>query len=130
MFSISCKYISVFPEPVTPYSKNFSYMCFFIDCSIWLYASSCSCVSFIFFVYSSHILNGLREMLILKDANISYVYLNAFKIDNMQEIIKLFKEVNKENAKESEEKINNMLEGNTDKGFLYKETIYRVKKNG
>ena len=78
-------------------------------------------------VYSSHILNGLREMLILKDANIPYVYLNAFKIDNMQEIIKLFKEVNKDNAKESEEKINNMLEGNTDKGFLYKETVYKVK---
>ena len=78
-------------------------------------------------VYSSQILNGLSEMLILKEAGIPYVYLNAFKIDNMQEIIKLFKDADKGNVLEYEAKINNMLEGNTDKGFLYKETVYKVK---
>ena len=78
-------------------------------------------------VYSSHILNGLRELFVLKNAGISYVYLNSFKIDNMNEIIKLYKEAKEDNCLEFESKINNMLEGNTDKGFLYKETVYKVK---
>ena len=39
-------------------------------------------------------------------------------------VVKMFKE----EKQESEEKINEMFE-NTSKGFLYKETIYRVKKN-
>lgn len=78
-------------------------------------------------VYSSHILNGLREMLILKEAGVSYVYLNTFLIDDMREIIKLYQDANKTNALSFEKCIDEMLEGNTDKGFLYKETVYKVK---
>ena len=62
----------------------------------------------------------------LKNYQIDYVTLNAFDIDDekFMKVVKMFKE----GKQESEEKINEMFE-NTSKGFLYKETIYRVKKN-
>ena len=77
-------------------------------------------------IYSAHILNGYQEYLKLKNYQIDYVTLNAFDIDDEKfiKVVKMFKEV----KQESEEKINEMFE-NTSKGFLYKETIYRVKKN-
>ena len=77
-------------------------------------------------IYSAHILNGYQEYLKLKNYQIDYVTLNAFDIDDEKftKVVKMFKE----EKQESEEKINEMFE-NTSKGFLYKETIYRVKKN-
>lgn len=78
-------------------------------------------------VYSAYILNGLREMFELEKAGINYVYLNSFNIDDMNEIIRLYKIATPNNAKAFEQKIDKMLEGNTDKGFLYKETVYKVK---
>lgn len=80
-------------------------------------------------VYSSNIMCGLDEYLILKD-HIDYVTLNSFNIDNnkFQEVIKCFKEINENNKQRLSEKINKMF-NNIDKGFLYKETIYRVKKD-
>ncbi len=76
--------------------------------------------------YSSHILNGIDEYL---KVNVDYVVLNSFNIDiNLFiEIIKLFKTVNEDNVLEYKEKIDSCL--NTDKGFLNKSTIYKVKNN-
>ena len=74
--------------------------------------------------YSSHILNGVEEMLSIKS---DYVVLNSFGIDDdiFMEVLEMYNNVNKSNVKEYNEKINSML--NTNKGFLYKETIYKVK---
>lgn len=81
-------------------------------------------------VYSSNILNGLDEMLILKENNIDYVVLNSFDIvDSLfTEVVNLFTNVTKDNVKSYNNKINEMFD-NIDKGFLYKETVYKVKNN-
>lgn len=77
-------------------------------------------------IYSAHILNGYKEYLNLENDKVDYITLNAFNIEEAKflEIVKMFREKKEEN----EEKINTIL-NNTDKGFLYKETIYKVKKN-
>jgi len=76
-------------------------------------------------VYSSAILNGLEEFERLENIDVSYVTLNSYRIpeDKFIEVVKLF---SKREYKSTE--IDKMFD-NTDKGFLYKETIYRVKKN-
>lgn len=77
-------------------------------------------------VYSSHILNGLNEFLLL---NVHYVTLNSFNIDEekLKKVAYMFKTVNKENVSNYDAEINKMF-NNIDKGFFYKETIYKVKK--
>ena len=74
--------------------------------------------------YSSHILNGIEEMLKI---DTDYVVLNSFSIndDTFREVLKMFNSVNKSNVLEYNERINSLLE--TNKGFLYSETIYKVK---
>lgn len=76
-------------------------------------------------VYSSSILNGLMEFKRLESLNVSYVTLNSYRIlnDKFIEVAKLFY-----NRNYDSNKIDEMFP-NADKGFLYKETIYRVKKN-
>ncbi len=78
-------------------------------------------------VYSPHYLNGLKESLLLK--NIDYFYLNSYgiEIESYQKIVKDFKEATEKNQDQLEKEIDSLLEGNTDKGFLYKETVYKVK---
>lgn len=81
-------------------------------------------------VYSSHILNGIEETLRLKDMGIDYVLLNSFNIDSniFIDAVKMFKSANKKNIKELSDNIDSKLL--TNRGFLYNETIYRVKKDG
>ncbi len=67
--------------------------------------------------YSSKILNGLDEINILSKNKVAYVTYNSFNIDD-NKFLKVLEGENPDN-----------LFNNTDKGFLYKETIYRVKKN-
>ena len=76
--------------------------------------------------YSSRVLNGINEVL---KVNVDYIILNSLSINNeiFKEIVMMYKTVNKDNINEYNDKINSMLE--TDLGFLYKETIYKVKKN-
>ena len=76
-------------------------------------------------VYSNNILNGIEEYL---DLDVDYVVLNSYNIDNFEYVIDLFNSVNENNKNEYYNKIKDMY-GNVDKGFLYKETVYRVKKN-
>ena len=82
-------------------------------------------------VYGSSILNGLNEYLILKDKNIDYVTINSFNIEDkkIKNVLEMFKNVNEDNKNELNENLEKMF-NNLDKGFLYKETIYRVKKDG
>lgn len=81
-------------------------------------------------VYSASILNGLTESTILKEENIDYGLITSFMIetDDMVTILKKFHEVDKTTAPKLEEEINLLLEKPTDKGFFYKETVFRVKK--
>jgi len=65
-------------------------------------------------VYSSEILDGFEEY---KNLDIDYVTLNEFNIDR-ETFIKV---LDRYNNKESN------YELNTDKGFLYKSTIYKIK---
>ncbi|MFV0249535.1 MAG: U32 family peptidase [Bacilli bacterium] len=76
-------------------------------------------------IYSASILNGFDEYLELKNNKIDYVTLNAFNIED--ELFKKILELYKNGT--NEEQLNILLNDNTDKGFLYKETIYKVKNN-
>lgn len=73
--------------------------------------------------YGSNILNGIKESL---DMNVDYKVINSFNISNITEVIKLFKNVNRENVEEYFTKLNSLFT-NTDSGFLNKKTIYKVK---
>lgn len=77
-------------------------------------------------VYSSHILDGYEEYKLLRENAIDYVTLNSYQIKD-DDFIKILKRYNTLNDKD-----NRWIEEtfpNIDKGFLYKETVYRVKKN-
>ncbi len=82
-------------------------------------------------VYSSKILNLLSEVYILED-KIDYFVLNSFNIDNdiFEQIVKYFNCVTSDNYQELFNKVNMLLNYNIDTGFLYKNTVYKVKKNG
>lgn len=82
------------------------------------------------FVYSNNILNGLEEYIVLQENNFDYVVLNSFEIDDndFTKIVNLFAHVDKNNVKEYSDSIQKMFT-NVDKGFLYKETVYKVKNN-
>ena len=78
-------------------------------------------------VYSNNILNGIKTSL---NINVEYIVLNSFDIelDKFITVIEMFKNVNKDNVLEYEEKLNNCFE-NVDNGFLNTKTIYKVKKD-
>ncbi len=77
-------------------------------------------------VYSANILNGLKEFEILERNNIDYVTINSFDISD--DILTKVLELYSTRSYSSDEAIEELIE-NVDKGFLYKETIYRVKKD-
>lgn len=70
-------------------------------------------------VYTDYILNGINELKNLNDNGIDYCLFNSFNIDSLK-FINVLKNKNYE-------QINKIL--NTSSGFLYKETIARVKKD-
>lgn len=80
--------------------------------------------------FSSHILNGINEVLDFKKSDIGYILLNSFLVedDKFSMVLDLFNNVNENNLDEYSKKIESSF--NTDYGFLNKETIYKVKKNG
>ena len=77
-------------------------------------------------VYTNDYLNGLDELI---DLDVEYALLNSFMVSSsdMKEIIGLFNTVNSSNLLEYNKKISNILGSSTDKFFLHKETIYKVK---
>ncbi len=80
-------------------------------------------------VYSSYILNAIPEYLELQRQNIDYVILNSFGIESSVfiQILQLFSILTEQNKQEIFDKVNRLCNQNTDKGFLYKETVYKVK---
>jgi len=81
-------------------------------------------------VYSSNILNGIGEYLNLKNNNVDYVILNSYAIqdDEFLKVVELFNNVNESNLSDYVEQIDSMF-NNVDRGFLYTETVYKVKGN-
>lgn len=79
-------------------------------------------------VYSANILNGIKTSLTI---DVDYIVLNSFDIelDKFMSVIEMFKNVNKENVLEYEDRINKLF-SNVDNGFLNTKTIYKVKKDG
>ena len=75
--------------------------------------------------YSNKCLNGINETLKL---NVDYIVLNSFNINNatFKRVVSMYNIVNDSNVQEFKEEIDKMLD--TDTGFLYKETVYEVKK--
>lgn len=80
-------------------------------------------------IYSNFILNGLKESLILKD-KVSYILINGYKInnDNLDLVIDSFNNIDDNNQDELDEKLVKTFD-NLEKGFLYEESIYTVKKD-
>ncbi len=78
-------------------------------------------------VYSNNILNGIKFYI---NIGVEYIVLNSFQIDldKFIEIINMFRNVNRHNALEYNDKINSMFT-NVDNGFLNIKTIYKVKNN-
>lgn len=74
-------------------------------------------------VYTNYILSGIKEMDNLDNNNIDYVLLNSFNIDNTKfiDVLKLIYNRDYDTVYD--------LFDNLDNGFLYKETITRVKKD-
>lgn len=81
-------------------------------------------------VYSSKILNLLSETYILED-KIDYFVLNSFNVSNdvFEQIVNYFNCVSQDNCQDLFNKSSMLLNYNIDTGFLYKNTVYKVKKN-
>ena len=81
-------------------------------------------------IYSSFVLNAIEEYLEYQQQGIMYALVSGCFLseDQFQNVLSCFRDVRKENVEEMKEKIQKMIP-NTGLGFLYKETIYQVKKN-
>lgn len=81
-------------------------------------------------IYSSKICSYILEMPYFKD-NFEYLIFNSFNIkdSDFEKVIEIYNNL-KNNCKENFNKLNLLLNYNCDTGFLYKETVYKVKKNG
>lgn len=81
-------------------------------------------------VFSANILNGIGEYLNLKRNNIDYIVLNSYFIDesDFDKIVELFNNIDDNNQSDYVEQIDKMF-NNVDRGFLYTETVYKVKCN-
>lgn len=87
------------------------------------------------YILSSHILNALSEIPTLIDAKMDYLVLNGLCLssDEFIRIADIFVKASLNSADkvliEALNKDANDISKSTDKGFLYKETVYRVKSN-
>jgi len=81
-------------------------------------------------IYSSFILNALYEYLEYKNNKMEYTFISGFRIplEQLKQVLSYFQMVDDDNKEEINKKIEELIE-NTGKGFLYKETVYQVKKN-
>lgn len=81
-------------------------------------------------VYSSHILNAVEEYFIFKDIKIDYVVMNGFhmELSCFKQIVELVATMTVENKATICQTIDHLCQNNVDKGFLYKETVYKIKE--
>ena len=85
-------------------------------------------------IINGNILNGLKEYTKLLENNIEYTVVNSYDIDNIELVINNFNQVRNmyEENKIDENMINTLeqeLTNDINKGFLYTETIYKVKSD-
>lgn len=73
--------------------------------------------------FSGHILNGIKEYF---DLDLDYYVINSFMIDDIEKVVDIISQINKDNLEKCYLELNKII-GNTDDGFLHKETIYKVK---
>lgn len=81
-------------------------------------------------VYTNYILNGIMEYNNYKSKSIDYVLLNSFNIETGKfiDVLKIINNITDDNIDGSCKYINSLF-SNLSTGFMYKETIARVKKN-
>ena len=73
--------------------------------------------------FSGHILNGIKEYF---DLDLDYYVINSFMINDIEKVVDIISQINKDNLEKCYLELNKLI-GNTDDGFLHKETIYKVK---
>lgn len=76
-----------------------------------------------FAIFTSKIFNGLKH---LENLNADFFVFNSVFL-SIDEIYELLSSINKLNVNEASEEINDLY--NTDTGFLYRKTVYKVKKD-
>lgn len=81
-------------------------------------------------VFSGYILNAIKEYFNYKKSGIEYIAFSGFQISNdtLVEVLKIYNKLNSSSIIESEEQICKLV-SNVDTGFLYKDTLSKVKKN-
>lgn len=81
-------------------------------------------------IYTSFILNACCEYLEYQKNKIEYAFLSGFKVplEKFKKVLSCFREIEESNKEEQKKKIEALFP-NTGIGFLYKETVYQVKKN-
>ncbi len=81
-------------------------------------------------IYSSFILNACEEYLEYKSNKMEYTFISGFHIplEKFKKVLFCFQELVENNKEEQKKKIEALFP-NTGLGFLYKETVYQVKKN-
>lgn len=81
-------------------------------------------------VFTDYILNGLGEYCNLQDNGIDYILFNSFNIPSQIfiQVLKLTRDIDKDNNQKIANEISNIAK-NCSLGFLYQETIARVKKD-
>lgn len=84
-------------------------------------------------LYTPYMLNALEEYMELRDSGVlRYAILNGYLLKHnvFKRIVGIFHGVNEKNLKELSLEIDQLCKYRTDKGFLYKETVYKVKDYG
>lgn len=81
-------------------------------------------------IYSSFLLNASLEYLEYKNNKIEYTFISGFRIplEKLKQVLSCFHTITEENKEEQKNLIDSLF-SNTGNGFLYKETVYQVKKN-
>ena len=81
-------------------------------------------------VYTDYVLNGIQEYCNLSRNNIDYVLLNSFNLDSEKfiNVLKILNEINNDNIDQKLQYINSLFD-NCNSGFMYKNTISKVKKS-
>lgn len=80
-------------------------------------------------VYTPCVLNIAEEIPFFKEKGFEYIVCNSFQIEEktFEKIISLYASITEENKTEVQKQVHDICSQNTDKAFLYKNTIVKVK---
>lgn len=74
--------------------------------------------------YSGYVLNAIKEYF---DLDLDYYVINSFLIEDIEKVVDIFNTLDKDNLEKCYQKLSKLIP-NTSEGFLYQETIYKVKR--